>query len=472
MISIVVNAQIGIGTTTPDASSILDISSTSQGMLAPRMTTVQRTAIVAPADGLIVYDIVLKSFYYYVEAPTSSWVPVNSSVNGRTNFKRIKSVADLAPELTAGGASKYLLDASTLYEINGTINLNFPIDLNNAYIQGLDSGEDKLISAGDIFQGSKGGGIKSLTLSSTGGKVFNLSGATSQNLIFRDCIVSSSKSVGSINNFGLVFLSIIQFSGNTTGIEYSNISQLLLSNLGWFGNNAGTFEKLTGTFGLVQKQGGFSQVNGTAVGFDVSSNPIISGDAVLESVVFTGSIGAVFVKPYSLNTYTGYNFTNAWTVDSPGIPRESDGVATGDINFSTGVGNVATTTFTSTGPTGRKKIFGPTSSNNLFRFKQDGDNKIIYTGTKTRYFQVAGSVSYQGTGDFTLILYIARNGAVITETKVYGKGATGYFTNAGILALPIIGTVELKKSDYIEIWAERYAGSGNMETVSLNLIAR
>jgi hypothetical protein len=35
-------AQVGIGTVTPDASSVLDVSSTTQGMLAPRMTSTQK----------------------------------------------------------------------------------------------------------------------------------------------------------------------------------------------------------------------------------------------------------------------------------------------------------------------------------------------------------------------------------------------------------------------------------------------
>ena len=49
-----VSAQVGIGTITPHASSVLDVSSTTQGMLTPRMTTLQRTAIASPADGLMV----------------------------------------------------------------------------------------------------------------------------------------------------------------------------------------------------------------------------------------------------------------------------------------------------------------------------------------------------------------------------------------------------------------------------------
>lgn len=53
-----VHAQnnIGIGTSTPNASAILDISSSNRGLLPPRMTAVERNAIVAPANGLLVYD--------------------------------------------------------------------------------------------------------------------------------------------------------------------------------------------------------------------------------------------------------------------------------------------------------------------------------------------------------------------------------------------------------------------------------
>ncbi len=43
--------NIGIGTATPNASAQLDVSSTSKGMLVPRMTTAQRTAIASQAPG-------------------------------------------------------------------------------------------------------------------------------------------------------------------------------------------------------------------------------------------------------------------------------------------------------------------------------------------------------------------------------------------------------------------------------------
>jgi len=64
-------AQIGIGTTSPDASSVLDMTSTTQGVLIPRMTTTQREAITSPVIGLQVYDTDTKSVWSYNGA---SWV--------------------------------------------------------------------------------------------------------------------------------------------------------------------------------------------------------------------------------------------------------------------------------------------------------------------------------------------------------------------------------------------------------------
>jgi uncharacterized protein (TIGR02145 family) len=49
------NAQVGIGTETPHASAKLDLTSTTQGFLPPRMTEAERNNITTPATGLMVY---------------------------------------------------------------------------------------------------------------------------------------------------------------------------------------------------------------------------------------------------------------------------------------------------------------------------------------------------------------------------------------------------------------------------------
>lgn len=468
------NAQVGVNTTTIDPSAALDIQygTTPKGLLTPRMTTVQRTGITAPADGLIVYDTDLKSFFHYKPAPNPGWIRLNSDVSGRVNFRRIKSMSDLAAEKLAGNNTKYLLNTNYYYEINGNVVFDLPIDLNNAYLVGLDANEDKISRSGNLFVGATGGTIKNLSITATGGSVFALSGAASESLIFRDCIVTGSTSVGSISGFGLIFSSVVQYVGNSNGITYNNITRLLLNNIGWFGNNLGTFEKYTGTFSLIQKLGGFCEVNGTAIGVDVSGDPTITGSAVLESVVFTGATPANYVKKYTTGSYIGFNFNNLWTVNSPGIPREGDAEASGDINLLAVVGSGINTTLPASN--GKVKINGTTTSNNLFRFTKDGDNRITYRGNKTRYFQVVGSVSLQGSdASLVVVLYIAKNGNVLTETRILGSGSSGFLTTSGgVLSLPIVGTVSMSTGDYIEIWAERYSGAGNMSTVSLNLTAR
>jgi len=84
-----VNAQsnnVGIGTTTPEPSAMLDISSTSKGLLVPRMTILQRDLIVpttTSSEGLLIYqtdgtNAEPKGFYYW-SASLADWLPLNQN---------------------------------------------------------------------------------------------------------------------------------------------------------------------------------------------------------------------------------------------------------------------------------------------------------------------------------------------------------------------------------------------------------
>jgi len=81
-----INAQQGIGTNNPDPSSILEIASTTKGLLIPRMTSAELEDIDVPVQGLMVYCTTCspKAIYTY-DTSSENWVTsvTNSSVSIR-----------------------------------------------------------------------------------------------------------------------------------------------------------------------------------------------------------------------------------------------------------------------------------------------------------------------------------------------------------------------------------------------------
>ena len=60
------SGSTGIGTATPNASALLEVKSTTKGILTPRMTQAQRDAIASPATGLLIYQTDnTPNFYFF-----------------------------------------------------------------------------------------------------------------------------------------------------------------------------------------------------------------------------------------------------------------------------------------------------------------------------------------------------------------------------------------------------------------------
>ncbi|MFT7628167.1 MAG: hypothetical protein ACI9OS_001824 [Ulvibacter sp.] len=139
LISSSLYAQVGIGTITPDASSILDISSTTKGLLMPRLTTLERNNITLPATGLIIFNTTTNDGQLNVGTPLApSWIGVKAP--------KIDSVTK-GDVISATSTSDLLVQGMTLSPESGTYIVSF-----NAQITPLFSSNQGVIDMDRIYQ--------------------------------------------------------------------------------------------------------------------------------------------------------------------------------------------------------------------------------------------------------------------------------------------------------------------------------
>ena len=369
----------------------------------------------------------------------SNWnITGSNPARSRNNYVIVQSVNDL-PAPVAGVIT---LAAGTTYEVNGTITITSKINLNGCYLVGMDANNDKLVytaASGELFTGTKGGTVKTLTLAAitTGGKLFNLDLGATENIIVRDAIIANSKDVGLIKGGFIIFFSVINYSGNLNGITYQDNNTLLLDNTAWFNNNSNTFEKLTGSFVVIEKLGGFSQplTGNTAVALDVSGITAITEAANLKNTAFIGT-----------GTKVSGSFSKKWEVEALGINTEKDAIASATLYVST----PAITDIT--GINSPKKVAGTTTTTELARFTSPVSNRLQYDGTKTRSFTVNGVMSVTGaSGTYLYSFYVYKNGVQVAASKQKTKV---YSASGDIQVVAIVCSITLAPGDYIEVWTE------------------
>src|SRR5690606_15936975 len=115
---------VGVGTNTPDPSAAFEVSSTSRGMLIPRMSTAQRTAITNPATGLLVFDTNTNSFWFkggttWVELVDSAYTMIHQNGNhiymgmeGNVGIGTTEPTSKLEVQTSAGSPGIKLTDGS------------------------------------------------------------------------------------------------------------------------------------------------------------------------------------------------------------------------------------------------------------------------------------------------------------------------------------------------------------------------
>ena len=185
--------SVGINSdgTTPAASAMLDVSSTAKGFLPPRMTSVQRTAISAPATGLTVYQTDgNKGFYFYDGAvwqmqSSANYGDIKQGIQSADHHGWVKLDGRLKSSLTATqqssatalGIGTNLPDAgncfpvqngSTLGSVSGsntvTINKNqLPNVTYTGTIERVAHGAYTGAAASGVFSMSSGGNLGNAT---------------------------------------------------------------------------------------------------------------------------------------------------------------------------------------------------------------------------------------------------------------------------------------------------------------------
>lgn len=104
--------SVGINTT-PAASAALDVSSTTKGMLVPRMTTALRNAIASPATGLMIFQTDGTAGFYFYNG--TAWTAVNTQQGYQALLAHNLGTATLYVNPFTDGGSSSLNRIQTIY---------------------------------------------------------------------------------------------------------------------------------------------------------------------------------------------------------------------------------------------------------------------------------------------------------------------------------------------------------------------
>jgi hypothetical protein len=141
-----------------DNSAIIDVSSTSSGVLIPRMTAIQVSAIASPATGLLVYQTDATSGFYYYNG--SVWKLLNvpaalttqgNTFNGANQLVQLNGSAQLP---AVSGANLTNLSAANLTGTVAAINGANLTNLNGANITNTSMPVDKISTSGGTASAS------------------------------------------------------------------------------------------------------------------------------------------------------------------------------------------------------------------------------------------------------------------------------------------------------------------------------
>jgi hypothetical protein len=234
-------AQVGIGTTTPAASSVLELSSTSRGLLPPRMTEVQRNAISSPATGLLVYQTDGSTGLYHYDG--SSWSIIGGSssfynTNGTLSGNRTVSTTSgytltlspktiFSPSITAASGSGVGTSFTPTLTAAANNDVLVGLDINPTFVAGAYTGLGKYgLSVQGIHIGLGSGGHTTNTV--VGNSALKSAHSSSSNMTAIGYQTLTAMTAGTDNTaVGSMALKTLDFSWQNTAVGTSALYSLL-----------------------------------------------------------------------------------------------------------------------------------------------------------------------------------------------------------------------------------------------------
>ncbi|HYK43640.1 MAG TPA: tail fiber domain-containing protein [Parafilimonas sp.] len=426
----------GIGTTTPDASSIVEMKSTTQGMLIPRMSKTQRDAIGSPATGLMIFQTnSTPGFYYY---SGTAWTAVFSK-GANTALSNLKSPTavnvDILPDSAgkrnfgAGGFTwnniyfhgKWYRDSIQLLSSN-SVNLFFG---DNAGL--INAGQYNTAFGLAAFSSNKAGqlntaiGYQALSLDSTG---FENTAVGSQALYLHktggdNSAIGSGALLNSTTGYRNTALGAAALYFSTTGYENVAIGYKALGNSTGFRNTA------TGPVAMNANTSGYDNVatgdSALYSNHDGSNNAAVGNNALHENISGIYNTAAGFRALYKNDGFRNTALGNeALSSNTSGNFNTSVGDNAGS-NVKTGSNNIFIGAGANCGTTGaisNSTVIGSNAVNTVSNSFVFGDANItgwgFGVGAGARAIKVGSSAS-NGNGAYLTV------GGTWTSTSARSK---------------------------------------------------
>lgn len=429
------SGNILIGAGTEDGSALLQLDSTTTGLLPPRMTTAQRDVVGSPASGLSVYNTTTNDFEFY---NGTSWTGTSLGNNGI---------------YTSSGS----LSGATVVTM-ATNNLQFNSTGTSGLLT-LDAVNDKVM-IGQTTSGANAFGVAS---GGAGQVVMVSAGATG---LF---IVDDSAGSGAIRLQDSGPVSRVQI--HSSGLSFFDGGDVVMGRVTPLVNNRLVVRGASATdsdFALRLEDSGGGLLarfkNDGAIEFNGNVGLGIGAFEVGTDNTLTIKSGGTIPTISQADVFLMYSTDIDTGIAAPHFRSEGNTIFVaypiyGEAHFQ---GNV---TATSIGVVDTPvKVVGTTSAGDTNLFTHT-TGRLTYNGILTKEFMVVTSMSLtSAAANKKYTVYIAKNGTVLTKTGISRHVATT--TDVG--AASISGLVSLAENDYIEIFIENNTDTTNPTVEDLN----